>query len=105
MGAYEMMVHLKQIYQEQAQHERLEVSKTLSQTRLVEDSLVGPHILKMIGYVEKLEQPGFPLGQELATDLILQSLPGSHSQFIMNYNMSEFNKPLPERLSMLRTFE
>src|SRR5436190_20285449 len=57
----------------------------------------------MIGYVENLERLGFPLSQELATDLILQSLPGSYNQFIMNYNMNEIDKTLPELLSMLRT--
>ncbi|XP_031392127.1 uncharacterized protein LOC116204198 [Punica granatum] len=59
----------------------------------------------MIGHVETLGQLGFPLGQELATDLVLQWLPSSYTQFIMNYNMSEHNKPLGELLNMLRTAE
>ncbi|NEY13665.1 hypothetical protein DDE04_09195, partial [Bifidobacterium pseudocatenulatum] len=66
---------------------------------------MGLHVLKMIGYVETLGRLGFPLGQELATDLVLQSLPSSYSQFIMSYNMNDYNKPLPELLSMLRTAE
>ncbi|PKI48303.1 hypothetical protein CRG98_031305, partial [Punica granatum] len=59
----------------------------------------------MIGYVETLGRLGFPLGQELATNLILQSLPNSYNQFVMNYNMNDYNKPLPELLGMLRTTE
>src|SRR5436190_7460237 len=59
----------------------------------------------MIGYIENLDRLGFPLGQELATDLILQSLPDCYNQFIMNFNTNEINKPLPELLSMLRTAE
>lgn len=35
---------------------------------------ISPHVLKMIRYMENLERHGFPLGQELATYLILQSL-------------------------------
>ncbi|KAI5435338.1 hypothetical protein KIW84_021951 [Lathyrus oleraceus] len=35
----------------------------------------------MIGYVENLESLGFPLGKELVTDLILQSLLDRFSQF------------------------
>src|SRR4051812_23902491 len=59
----------------------------------------------MIGYVENLDRLGFSLGQELATNLILQSLLGSYNQFIMNYNMNEIDKTLPELLSLLRTAE
>ncbi len=79
------------------------MSKALFHARLAKGSLVGSHVLKMIRYIETLERLGFPLGQELATDLILQPLPNSYSQFVMNYNMNEFNKPLPKLLSMLRT--
>ncbi|XP_074559939.1 uncharacterized protein LOC141815992, partial [Curcuma longa] len=105
MDAYGMVEHLKQLYQGQARHERFEVSKALFQCKMQEGTPVGTHILKMIGYVENLERLRFPLGQELATDLVLQSLPEGYSQFVMNYNMNEIDKPLPEMLSMLRTAE
>ena len=52
----------------------LKFSKALFQGKLAEGASVGPHVLKMIGYVENLERLGFPLGKELVTDLILQSL-------------------------------
>ena len=42
---------------------------------------------------------------ELATDLILQSLPDSFKPFVMNFNMNEINKTLPQLLGMLRTAE
>ena len=105
MEAYDMIVHLKKLFQEQARHERFDVSKALFQSKLAEGSPVGPHVLKMIGYIENLERLGFPLSQELATDLILQSLPDSYCQFIMNYNMYEIDKTLPDLLNMLRTAE
>ncbi|PKI52257.1 hypothetical protein CRG98_027355 [Punica granatum] len=79
MRAYDMIVHLRQLYQEQARHERFDISKALFQARLTEGSLVGLHVLKMIGYVEALGRLRFPLGQELATDLVLQSLPNSYN--------------------------
>ena len=72
---------------------------------MAEGSPVGAHVLKMIGYIENLERLGFSLGQELVTDLILQSLLESYSQFIMNYNMNEMEKTLPELLSTLKTTE
>lgn len=105
MEAYDMIIHLKKLYQEQARHERFDVSKALFQCKLAEGASVGTHVLKMIGYIENLERLGFPLGQELATDLILQSLPDSYNQFIMNYNMNEIDKSLPDLLNMLRTAE
>ncbi|OMP04186.1 hypothetical protein COLO4_09872 [Corchorus olitorius] len=105
MDAFDMIGHLKQLYQGQARQERFDVSKALFGCKMAEGNSVGTHILKMIGYVESLERLGFPLGQELATDVILQSLPESYSQFIMNYNVNEIDKPLPKFLSMLRTAE
>ncbi|KAK2421692.1 secreted RxLR effector protein [Trifolium repens] len=105
MDAFEMIEHLKTLYAEQARHERFEVSKSLFQCKLSEGSPVGPHVLKMIGYVGNLERLGFPLEKELATDLILQSLPDSFNQFILNFNMNDLDKTLPELLSMLRTAE
>ncbi|KAK2414511.1 hypothetical protein P8452_13305 [Trifolium repens] len=105
MNAVEMIEHLKTLYAEQARHERFEVSKSLFQCKLSEGSPVGPHVLKMIGYVGNLERLGFPLEKELATDLILQSLPDSFNQFILNFNMNNLDKTLPELLSMLRTAE
>ncbi|VFQ65922.1 unnamed protein product [Cuscuta campestris] len=52
-----------------------------------------------------LEKLGFELRNELATDLILQSLPELYKQFVVNYEMHELDKPLPELLKMLQTAE
>ena len=72
---------------------------------MVEGSPIRAYVLKMIGYVEKLERLGFPFSQDLVIDLVLQSLPQSYGQFVINYNMNEIDKPLLELLSMLRIFE
>ncbi|KAG8498488.1 hypothetical protein CXB51_005003 [Gossypium anomalum] len=102
---HDMIEHLKELYQGQARQERFDISKALFQCKLAEGSPVGPHVLKMIGYIESLSKLGFPLIQELATDVILQSLSDSYSQFILNFNMNEIDKTLPQLLSMLRTAE
>ncbi|KAK8679994.1 hypothetical protein V6N13_108949 [Hibiscus sabdariffa] len=70
-----------------------------------EGSPVGAHVIKMMGYIQALEKLGFALNDELATDVILQSLPDSFNQFVMNFNMNEINKTLPQLLGMLRTAE
>ncbi|KAK8632895.1 hypothetical protein V6N13_073274 [Hibiscus sabdariffa] len=105
MVAYEMIQNLKDIYEGQARQERYETSKALFQCKMSEGSPVGAHVIKMMGYIQALEKLGFALNDELATDVILQSLPDSFNQFVMNFNMNEINKTLPQLLGMLRTAE
>ena len=45
------------------------------------------------------------MDSELSQDLILQSLPDSFSQFVLNYHMNKLNTSLPELLNMLKTAE
>ncbi|KAL4386179.1 hypothetical protein GQ457_09G016860 [Hibiscus cannabinus] len=105
MVAYEMIQNLKEIYEGQACQERYETSKALFQCKMSEGSLVGAHVIKMMGYIQALEKLGFALNDELAIDVVLQSLPDSFSQFILNFNMNEIEKTLPQLLGMLRTVE
>ncbi|KAK8578776.1 hypothetical protein V6N13_142061 [Hibiscus sabdariffa] len=70
-----------------------------------EGSPVGAHVIKMKGYIQTLEKVRFPLKDELATDVILQSLSDSFKPFVLNFNMNEINKTLPQLLGMLRTAE
>ncbi|KAL4377896.1 hypothetical protein GQ457_02G024690 [Hibiscus cannabinus] len=105
MVAYEMIANLKEIYEGKARQERYETSKALFQCKMSEGSLVGAHVIKMMGYIQTLEKLGFALNDELAIDVVLQSLPDSFSQFILNFNMNEIEKTLPQLLGMLRTAE
>jgi hypothetical protein len=66
---------------------------------------VESHVLKMIGYIERLGKLGHKLERELSIDLILQSLPDSFSQFVMNYHMNKIDCSLAELLNMLKTAE
>ncbi|KAK8539407.1 hypothetical protein V6N12_043033 [Hibiscus sabdariffa] len=105
MVAYEMIQNLKEIYEGQACQERYETSKALFQCKMSEGSPVGAHVIKMVGYIQTLEKLGFALNDELAIDVVLQSLPDSFSQFILNFNMNEIEKTLPQLLGMLRSAE
>ncbi|KAK8556372.1 hypothetical protein V6N12_002776 [Hibiscus sabdariffa] len=105
MVAYEMIQNLKEIYEGQARQERYETSKALFQCKMSEGSPVGAHVIKMMGYIQAFEKLGFPLNIELAIDVVLQSLPDSFNQFMLNFNMNEINKTLPQLLGMLRTAE
>ncbi|KAL4326131.1 hypothetical protein GQ457_11G022160 [Hibiscus cannabinus] len=105
MVAYEMIQNLKEIYEGQARQERYETSKALFQCKMSEGSPVGAQVIKMMGYIQTLEKLGFALNDELAIDVVLQSFPDSFSQFILNFNMNETEKTLPQLLGMLRTAE
>ncbi|KAK8521659.1 hypothetical protein V6N12_031550 [Hibiscus sabdariffa] len=105
MVAYEMIQNLKKIYEGQARQERYETSKALFQCKMSEGSPVGAHVIKMMGYIQTLEKLGFALNDELAIDVVLHSLPDSFSQFILNFNMNEIEKTLPQLLGMLRNAE
>ncbi|KAL4368227.1 hypothetical protein GQ457_05G022170 [Hibiscus cannabinus] len=70
-----------------------------------EGSPVGAHVIKMMGYIQTLEKLGFVLNDELTINVFLQSLPDSFNQFILNFNMNEIEKTLPQLLGMLRTAE
>ncbi|KAK8500266.1 hypothetical protein V6N12_067431 [Hibiscus sabdariffa] len=68
-----------------------------------EGTPVGENVIKMMGYIQTLEKQGFALNNELVTDVILQSLSDSFKQFILNFNMNDIDKSLPQLLGMLRT--
>ncbi|KAK8663400.1 hypothetical protein V6N13_083221 [Hibiscus sabdariffa] len=68
-----------------------------------EGTPIGAHVTKMMGYIQTLEKQGFALNNELVTSVILQSLSDSFKQFILNFNMNDIDKTLPQVLGMLRT--
>ena len=105
MGAHEMVVALQEMFQTQARTERFNVSKAFVETKLAEGAGVGPHVIKMVGYVQRLDKLGFSLGKELATDFILASLSPSYGNFISNYHMHGVEKGLNELCGMLKTAE
>jgi hypothetical protein len=61
---------------------------------MTEGSSVNTHVLKMIGYIKKLDQLGFVMDHELSVDLVLHSLPKNFLQFIMNYHMNKLDNIL-----------
>ncbi|ESQ38810.1 hypothetical protein EUTSA_v10029482mg, partial [Eutrema salsugineum] len=101
----DMITSLKGMFQEQARTERYQTVKALIDCKLPKDSPVSPHVIKMIGYIDNLAKLDCLISQELATDLILQSLPSSYDQFVMNYNMHNLTKTLTKLHGMLRSAE
>ncbi|KAK1632147.1 hypothetical protein QYE76_006462 [Lolium multiflorum] len=59
----------------------------------------------MSGHAKKLNDLGIVIPNQLGIHRVLQSLPPSYKNFVMNYNMQNMNKELPELFSMLKTAE
>ena len=78
MEAYDMIIHLKEMFQEQAKHERFAVTKELNSCKMAPGSSVSTHVLKMKSYIDRLEKLDTPISKELTKDLILASLPPSY---------------------------
>ncbi|XP_061339401.1 uncharacterized protein LOC133286072, partial [Gastrolobium bilobum] len=105
MDAPSIILHLQELYDKQGRAEHFETSKELFGCKMAEGMAVGPHILKMIGLIEKLPSLGFIMDHELSVDLVLQSLPSSYNGFVVNYHMNKVETTLPELLNLLTTVE
>lgn len=100
-----ILLHLQELYGEQSRVERFNIVKELFRTRMPEGSSVHEHGLKMINYIEQLQRLDVGMDADLTIDIVLQSLPHSFSQFVMNYYMNKMGVTLPELLNMLVTAE
>ena len=105
MDAYIIIGHLKEMFQGKAIIERFSTIKALLSCKLTTGSSMAPHVLKMKGHLEDLERLGLKIEQELAIDIIFQSLPKPYDGFIMNYNIHGMNKSISELHGMLKTAE
>ena len=66
---------------------------------------VESHVAQMIVDIDELSQMGIVLEVETTIDLILQSLPDTWRQFIINYNLMNTDDTLGELLSILKEAE
>jgi hypothetical protein len=59
----------------------------------------------MMDYLETMDKLGYELKDDLATSVILQSLPMNYEPFIMNFHMNGMEKLLVELHGILKTIE
>ncbi|KAK1607293.1 hypothetical protein QYE76_030966 [Lolium multiflorum] len=62
-------------------------------------------MLVMTGHAKKLSDLGIVIPNRLGINRVLQSLPPSYKNFVMNYNMQNMNKEFPELFGMLKAAE
>src|SRR3954464_9417016 len=67
----------------------------------VKKNNVSEHVVKKSNYVQCHKTLEYGIPDELAIDRVLQSLPPSYKQFVLNYKMHGMNKTLAEFLAML----
>ncbi|KAL0287905.1 UNVERIFIED_CONTAM: hypothetical protein Sangu_2670200 [Sesamum angustifolium] len=81
---------------------RYAMMKAFFNARMIEGSSVREHGVMMLSIVEKLKdlQADFQK-EETYVDVILQSLPPSFDQFIINYSMNGLEKSLHKLINML----
>ncbi|KAG6397619.1 hypothetical protein SASPL_143789 [Salvia splendens] len=82
-----------------------EILRDLFKCKLHDGGKVSEHVLKMIGLIKRLALNGTVFPANVSTNLILQSLPSSFENFIVNFNMNNTKVGLPELHNMLKTYE
>ncbi|KAL3502639.1 hypothetical protein ACH5RR_037088 [Cinchona calisaya] len=88
-SAHVILLHLEELYGERRSI-RFEISRELFCCSITKGSDFDKHVVKMIGLIEHLESLSFDL-----------SLPGSFSQFIMNYHLTKQEHTLAELLKIV----
>ncbi|XP_076883895.1 uncharacterized protein LOC143532857 [Bidens hawaiensis] len=105
IGTYEMLKQLKGMLQKQARQECFDIMKQLISCRMEQGSSDSAYVIKMKGCIDRLKKLDYPLPDETASDFILNSLPSSYDQFVMNFNMNAWVKTVSELHGMLKTAE
>ena len=63
---------------------------------MAEGGSISEHVIKVVGYAQRLSAFGFVIPMTLGTDILLASLPPSCNGFIMNYKMIGLDKTIDE---------
>jgi gag-polypeptide of LTR copia-type len=73
---------------------KFKLTKSLLSHKMTKGNSLDTHMLRMMSDVQKLEKLNSPFSKEFATDVILNSLPPSYSNFIKKYHMLGMGKSL-----------
>src|SRR3954462_10060983 len=102
---HDIVRELKMMFKAHATVESYEASEKFFNFKMEEGSSVSEHVLKMSGHASKLQSLGIVIPNALGIHRVLQSLPPSYKNFVMNYNMQNMDRSLPELFSMLKSAE
>ena len=85
--------------------QRYELVRKLFRTRMSEGMSVESHVAQMIADIDELATIGIVFEAKITVDMVLQSLPDSWRQFIINYNLMNTDDTLGDLLSTLKEAE
>jgi hypothetical protein len=75
MSAFEIITNLKAIFAPRARVERYDASELFFSSKMDKHNSVSEHVVKMYGYVQRLNALECQIPDELAIDMVLRSLP------------------------------
>ena len=103
--AYNMMLNLKEMFEDQGRAGRQEAMRALLNTKMAEGTPIQDHVIKMITHLNELEILGAKIDGETQVDIVLMSLPESFKNFRLNYTMSKRSYFLKKLLRKLQVTE
>ena len=101
----EMIERLSNMFLENARRQRSKITLAFTRCNMTEGSSVNQHMLKMLGYLEKLEKLKAPMHADTAEDIILGSLPASYKDVVMHLHLREKAMTLDEIHQALKQAE
>ncbi|GJU33814.1 hypothetical protein Tco_1182168 [Tanacetum coccineum] len=102
---FDMIQELRSMFEKQAGVEKFDLIQSFHACKQEEGKPVADYVLKMKGYVEKLERLGYVLPQDITVGLILNGLTKDFVGFVRNYNMHNMGKTIGEIHAMLIEYE
>ncbi|XP_074277852.1 uncharacterized protein LOC141601463 [Silene latifolia] len=102
-NAYEVFSRFSTMFSKAPRILQYDAAVHLFEANLKDGQSVSSHVLKMIEYVETLDELGCKIPEELVVDRVLHSLSQvkGFTQFRVNYNMANMKKSLHELHSPL----
>ena len=101
MDAYSIVFHPWELYNEQARTERFKIFELLFGSKMEEGTSPVQHALKMYDQIERLNQLGYWMDFEYSVDLILENLPDSFAQFMLDYRMNNIMPTIHHQLAQI----
>ena len=104
-NTWEMFQFLKDLYKEHVCSKGHKAFDDLSSCKMKKSETIEFHGERMIGYLKKLDDLGFPIPNVQAVDIILHSLPTSFFGFVIDYYLHNFKDTPSQLINKLKTAE
>ncbi|XP_023731943.1 uncharacterized protein LOC111879739 [Lactuca sativa] len=88
-----------------AHQENCKVVKSLMACKMKDGESVSNHVSRMQRYVDRLIKLNVNVDEELAIDIVLNSLPSCYDQFILTYNLNNNDTTFSQLHNLLRIVE